>query len=106
MIATRLSQFYLYRYVANVKGHARIEIFFVNKHGLLKIISISSSRHLFFQIFLEDFSVLTKPLTGEDKHYHSYIVTAGVSNNKHKGGGGGGGGGATLSWFLKMEGCF
>ena len=55
-----------YRHMGNVNRHARIKIFFVNKHGLvlkymncikvfevnkhqlLKIVSISSSRHLFF----------------------------------------------------------
>ena len=36
----------------NVNRHARIEMFFVNKHGLLKIVSISSSRHLFLWIYL------------------------------------------------------
>ena len=32
-----------------------IKAFEVNKHGLLKIVSISSSRHLFLEIFLGRF---------------------------------------------------
>ena len=45
-----------------------IKAFEVNKHGLLKIVSTATSKHLFLEDFLEDFLVVTRPLKGEDIH--------------------------------------